>query len=78
MCIRDRDYDARFHQFLDRAYNGPVIIASPQGGWDIESVAEKTPHLITTIPVDIHQGITDDVAKEVATFIGLEKYHSKV
>ena len=31
---------------LDRDQNGPVIIASPQGGVDIEQVAEESPHLI--------------------------------
>ena len=55
-----------------------MIIASPQGGWDIENVAEKTPHLIKTIPVDIYTGITDAMAKEVSAFIGLEKYNSEV
>jgi succinyl-CoA synthetase beta subunit len=31
---------------LDREYNGPVIVASPDGGVDIEEVAEKTPERI--------------------------------
>lgn len=41
---------------MDRQHNGPVIVASPAGGVDIEAVAEKTPHLIKTIPVDIFKG----------------------
>ena len=28
---------------MDREFNGPVIVASPDGGMDIEEVAEKTP-----------------------------------
>lgn len=41
---------------LDRQANGPVIVASPAGGMDIEAVAEKTPHLLKTVPVDIFEG----------------------
>ena len=39
-----------------REYNGPVIVASPDGGVDIEEVAEKTPERIMKIPVDIQIG----------------------
>lgn len=35
-----------FAILLDRAANGAVMVASPQGGMDIETVAEKTPELI--------------------------------
>ena len=31
---------------MDRTYQGPVIVASPVGGVDIEEVAEKTPEKI--------------------------------
>lgn len=41
---------------MDRGSNGPVIVASPAGGVDIEGVAEKTPHLIKNIPIDIFEG----------------------
>lgn len=54
---------------MDRQQNGPVVIASPAGGVDIEAVAEKTPHLIKTLPVDIHKGITDTEAEELAEFL---------
>ena len=39
-----------------REYNGPVIVASPDGGVDIEEVAEKTPDRIMKMPVDVHTG----------------------
>ncbi|XP_034194138.1 succinate--CoA ligase [GDP-forming] subunit beta, mitochondrial isoform X1 [Osmia lignaria lignaria] len=55
---------------LDRQHNGPVLIASPEGGMDIEAVADKTPELIKTIPLDIYYGIDDDIAKEVSIFLG--------
>ncbi|XP_037087372.1 succinate--CoA ligase [GDP-forming] subunit beta, mitochondrial-like [Pollicipes pollicipes] len=54
---------------MDREYNGPVIIASPDGGVDIEEVAEKTPDRLRTLPVDIHQGVTDQMASELAAFL---------
>lgn len=31
---------------MDRSFNGPVIVGSPQGGVDIEEVAAKSPELI--------------------------------
>merc|ERR1719373_776196 len=57
---------------MDREYNGPVIIASPDGGVDIEEVAEKTPERIKKVPVDIHTGVTDEMATELAEFLGFK------
>ncbi|KAK4029409.1 succinate--CoA ligase [GDP-forming] subunit beta, mitochondrial [Daphnia magna] len=54
---------------MDREYNGPVIIASPAGGMDIEDVAHKTPELIKTLPVDIFEGVTDAMANDLAEFL---------
>lgn len=66
---------------MDRERNGPVVIASPDGGVDIEDVAEKTPNRLQTIPIDIHQGISDQLACEIAVFLGfkgdLQKQASK-
>ena len=55
---------------MDRESNGPVIVASPDGGVDIEEVAEKTPDRIKKVPVDINVGVTDAVANDVAAFLG--------
>ncbi|XP_021922526.1 succinate--CoA ligase [GDP-forming] subunit beta, mitochondrial [Zootermopsis nevadensis] len=57
---------------MDRGFNGPVIIASSVGGTDIENVAERTPHLIKTVPVDVSDGVTDSVAESVADFLKFE------
>lgn len=54
---------------MDRQSSGPVIVASPAGGMDIEAVAEKTPHLLKTLPIDIHTGITLEMANELADFL---------
>jgi len=55
---------------MDRESNGPVIIASPDGGVDIEEVAEKTPERIKKMPVDIHTGVTSAMATELSEFLG--------
>lgn len=57
---------------MDREHNGPVIVCSPDGGVDIEDVAEKTPERIKKIAVDIDRGISDDIAFEVADFLGFQ------
>ncbi|KAI8807052.1 ATP-grasp domain-containing protein [Cladochytrium replicatum] len=55
---------------MDRTVQGPVIIASSQGGMDIEQVAHESPEAIVTLPVDIKTGLTVEGAKEVATKLG--------
>ena len=34
---------------MDREYKGPVIVASPEGGVDIEEVAENQPEKIMKV-----------------------------
>lgn len=58
-----------FSILMDRQRNGPVIIASPSGGVDIENVAKETPHLIKTLSVDIYKGISDKDTEELAEFL---------
>lgn len=41
---------------LDRSMAGPICIASPAGGVDIEEVAEKTPEKVKTLGIDIAKG----------------------
>ena len=52
---------------------GPVIIASSQGGVNIEEVAAENPEAIIYEPIDIIKGITDEQAEKVAVSVGLEK-----
>ena len=42
-----------FSILLDRAYSGPVFIASSSGGTSIEDIAETTPELICKEAVDM-------------------------
>ena len=55
---------------MDRKTQGPVIIASSQGGMDIETVAHDTPDEIVTLPIDINVGLDKKAAIEVAQKIG--------
>ncbi|KAF3042410.1 Succinate--CoA ligase [ADP-forming] subunit beta, mitochondrial [Didymella heteroderae] len=58
---------------MDRASQGPVIVASSQGGMDIETVAKEHPEAIITTPIDIHVGVTDDIARNIATELGFSE-----
>ena len=42
---------------------GPVLIASSEGGVNIEEVAERNPDAITKTPIDITEGLSVEVAK---------------
>jgi len=55
---------------MDRAHNGPVMVGSPSGGMDIEEVAEKTPNLIFTEPIDIKKGLNPASTKRMAEKLG--------
>jgi succinyl-CoA synthetase beta subunit len=61
-----------FSIVMDRSVDGPVIIASPSGGMDIEAVAKTNPEKIKTYPIDIMQGVTNELAEEVAKFLEYE------
>ncbi|KFY38067.1 hypothetical protein V494_04521 [Pseudogymnoascus sp. VKM F-4513 (FW-928)] len=58
---------------MDRASQGPVIVSSSQGGMDIETVAKETPEAITTTHVDIHTGVTDEMARKIAVDLGFSE-----
>lgn len=55
---------------MDRSTQGPIIVASSQGGMDIETVAKETPDAIHTFPINIHEGVTDEIANKVASALG--------
>ena len=57
---------------LDRAKSMPVIMASTEGGMDIEEVADKTPEKIVKIWVDPVSGVQPFHARQVALALGLE------
>jgi len=57
---------------MDRASGGVVLVASPDGGVDIEEVAARSPERLLHLPVDIHTGVTREVAEQVADFLGFQ------
>ncbi|MCJ1362443.1 Succinate--CoA ligase [ADP-forming] subunit beta, mitochondrial [Acarospora aff. strigata] len=58
---------------MDRQSQGPVIVASSQGGMDIETVAKESPEAIITTKINIHKGVTDDIARNIATELGFSE-----
>ncbi|KAL9081025.1 MAG: hypothetical protein Q9157_000341 [Trypethelium eluteriae] len=58
---------------MDRASQGPVIVASSAGGMDIETVAKENPSAIITTKIDIHKGVTDDIARNIAQKLGFSE-----
>lgn len=57
---------------MDRASQGPLMVASPRGGTSIEDVAATNPEVIFTQPIDITVGLTDEQAHRMAGNLGLE------
>ncbi|HUR47893.1 MAG TPA: ADP-forming succinate--CoA ligase subunit beta [Candidatus Saccharimonadales bacterium] len=57
---------------LDRATSRPVIMASTEGGVDIEEVAEKTPEKIIKEWIDPAVGIMPYQARKIATALKLK------
>ncbi len=57
---------------LDRATSWPVIMASTEGGVDIEEVAEKTPDKIIKEQIDPAVGLQPEQARKVATALNLK------
>lgn len=54
---------------MDASSGGPVIIASPAGGVDIEQVSKDTPDKIKKVPIDIIDGLSKELALEIAGFL---------
>ncbi|KAL5332995.1 ATP-grasp domain-containing protein [Aspergillus crustosus] len=58
---------------MDRQSQSPVIVASSQGGMDIEAVAKENPDAIITTPIDINVGVTDAIATKIANDLGFSE-----
>ena len=58
---------------LDRAVGQLVVMASTEGGMDIEKVAEETPELIHKVWIDPALGFQDYQARQVAFALGLKE-----
>lgn len=73
--IVEREYVRREFYFailMDRATNGPILVASTQGGMDIETVAKDTPEAILKLPININEGLSKKSALEFAKLLTFE------
>jgi succinyl-CoA synthetase beta subunit len=68
--IIDKEY--YFAILMDRSFGGPVIVASTEGGMDIEEVAEKNPSAILKEAVPITTGLTEKQASGFAKKLGFK------
>lgn len=62
--------EAYFAILMDRETAGPVMVASPAGGMDIEKVAAETPKLIFKEAIDITNGIQEGQTERLAKAMG--------
>jgi len=59
-----------FAILLDRGYGGAVMVASSQGGMDIEKVAHENPSAIHKEGFDLEKGPTNEQTEKVARAMG--------
>ncbi|XP_040175295.1 succinate--CoA ligase [ADP-forming] subunit beta, mitochondrial isoform X2 [Anopheles arabiensis] len=74
VMVAERKFPRRefyFAVMMERAFNGPVLIASSQGGVNIEEVAAENPDAIVYEPIDINKGLQKEQAVQVAKKVGL-------
>ena len=62
---------------LDRVHSRPVIVASTEGGVEIEKVAHETPEKIFKVVVDPAYGLADFQVRDLVTRLGLSGAESK-
>jgi succinyl-CoA synthetase beta subunit len=63
---RDPSHEYYVAVLNDRASEGPVLVASAQGGMNIEEVAAKDPDAIITTPINYAKGLSKEEALGVA------------
>jgi len=69
---RDPTHEYYVAVLNDRATGGPVLVASAQGGMNIEEVAAKDPDAIITTPIDFANGLSKSQALEIAKKLGFK------
>jgi succinyl-CoA synthetase beta subunit len=74
VMVAERKFPRKEYYFaimMERAFAGPVLIASAQGGVNIEEVAAENPDAIIKEPIDIVKGMSREQAAGVAAQVGL-------
>lgn len=77
VMVAERKFPRRefyFAVMMERAFNGPVLIASSQGGVNIEEVAAENPEAIVYEPIDINKGLSKEQAVKIARTVGLDDH----
>ena len=73
----DIDHEYYLAVVLDRESAQTVIIASTEGGMDIEAVAEKTPEKIIRVPVSLDMGLKPHHCRLTAFKLGFSGHQVK-
>ena len=60
-----------FAIMMDRASQGPLIIACSEGGTSIEDLAAKSPEKIIKVPISLKDGPSDSDIEKVVTGLGV-------
>ena len=74
VMVTERKYTRKEYYIAimnERAFNGPVIIASSDGGVNIQETAEKNPDAIVKFPIDVVEGLSKEGALHVAAKLGI-------
>lgn len=69
---RDPSHEYYVAVLNDRASQGVVLVASNQGGMNIEEVAAKDPSAIITTPIDLKEGLSKSTAVDLAKKLGFK------
>jgi succinyl-CoA synthetase beta subunit len=62
---------------IDREHATPILIASPEGGMEIEEVAEKSPEKILKLPIQLNGTVRPYHLIRLANFMGWKKETAK-
>ena len=69
---RDPSHEYYVAVLNDRGVGGPVLVASAQGGMNIEEVAAKDPNAIITTPINFEKGLSKSEALDLAKKLGFK------
>ncbi|XP_064456400.1 succinate--CoA ligase [ADP-forming] subunit beta, mitochondrial-like [Ornithodoros turicata] len=75
VLVSERLYSRREYYFalmMEREHHGPLIVASSQGGVNIEEVARENPEAILKLPIDIEKGVDKVEAADLARKLGFQ------
>ena len=73
----DIEREIYFAVLLDRATAAPLIVASTEGGVEIETVAEKSPEKIIREPIDPLAGLQPFQTRKLAKQLGFDSDHNQ-